>query len=537
MTKISTIILVAAVALMSCSKNSDTDTPQPQPSEKYRQVTIKASSAQTKTCVDAGTLKWSDKDKLNIIDQAGKTSAAALDLKSGKDTASGTFEGQVDASITDETNLYGWCGGSWSYSSGSFSIDMPSTQTYVDNGLAENAYPSIGTGSITGGITLSNPMGVLKLIVKGAATDLVKSITVTSAANNLAGSFTVNPASSYAVSGGNSQTLTLNVASPYVALSAAGVNFYIVLPPAEYAASDLAVKVTFSNDEYLSETFTDAVSVSAGNAVAKEICDYTGRKGTLNGQDWVIIKGSDDKYLKWSTQNLAVTASGKAKWNSTNYVIGDYFQWAAYDGYVSGTKPENLVIYTSFTNTFTGGASNTFTFKESKKFDITSAPYGGVSYSKYTTGIGGDGKTVLESSDDVANIVLGDTWRMPTGGSAGEFKAIRAVTYWAWDATDKGYYVFKPGVGTSGDANGRGDITVTDDKTKALLFFPAAGRGYDTDLKDAGGVGYYWSSTLFSGRSSGGAYTLAFIDGDEPEIAPEGNDNRRGGFCVRPVSD
>jgi len=268
-TRINTIILMAAVALTSCSKNSDTDTPQP--SEKYRLVTIKAGSAQTKTYVDAGTLKWSDKDKLNIIDQAGKTSAAALDLKSGKDAASGTFEGQVDKSITDETNLYGWCGGSWTYSSGSFSVDMPATQTYVANGLAKDAYPSIGTGSIKNGISLSNPMGVLKLTVKGETTDLVKSITVTSDANNLAGSFTVDPSSSYAVSGGSSKTVTLNVDSPYVAMSSTGVNFYVVIPPAEYAANDLTVTVTKSDDSSFSNTFADAVTVTAGNATAEEV--------------------------------------------------------------------------------------------------------------------------------------------------------------------------------------------------------------------------------------------------------------------------
>jgi len=267
--------LAAALTVLagaaSCDKN--TEMVQPQQPGEYRQVIITAGSTQTKTSVSAGVLTWSENDKLNIVPQSGLMAAAALDIKSGAGQATGTFQGQIDASVTDATDLYGWCGGNWSYNAGSFSVDMPASQTHVANGLAQNAYPSIGTGSIQDGITLSNPMGVLKLTVKGETTELVKSITITSAAKNLAGAFTVVPSSSFAVSGGSSKTVTLNVASPYVALSSAGVNFYVVVPPAEYAANDLTVTVTKSDDNSFSNTFADAVTVTAGNATGKEVKD------------------------------------------------------------------------------------------------------------------------------------------------------------------------------------------------------------------------------------------------------------------------
>jgi len=264
-------LLTILAGAASCQKNIEQAQPQPQPSGEFRQVTIEAGTAVSKTSVSGGALTWSANDKLNIVPQSGLVAAVALDIKTGVGESSGTFEGLVDKTVTDVTDLYGWCGGSWTYNSGAFSVEMPATQTSVANGLAENAYPSIGTGTIKDGISLSNPMGVLILTVKGETTDLVKSISVTSAANNLAGAFTVDPASSYAVSGGSSKTITLNVASPYVALSSTGVNFYIVLPPAEYAASDLTVTVTKSDDSTFSNTFADAVSVTAGNASAKEV--------------------------------------------------------------------------------------------------------------------------------------------------------------------------------------------------------------------------------------------------------------------------
>lgn len=546
-------LLTVLAGAASCQKNIEQpqSQPQPQPSGEYRQVTIEAGSAGSKTSVNGGILTWSEDDKLNIVPQSGTVAAVALDIKSGVGEAAGIFEGMVDASITDATDLYGWCGGNWTYDAGAFSVEMPAEQTYVANGLAENAYPSIGTGSIKDGISLSNPMGVLKLIVKGASSDLVKSVSVTSATKNLAGEFTVTPGATPSVSGGSSKTVTLNVADPYVALSATGVNFYIVFPPAEYAAGDLSVTVTFSDDSYLNTTFADAVTVTAGNATAQEVSDYTGRCGTLKGQEWVMIKakydGTNDSFLKWGTQNLAITTSGQTKWNGTNYVIGDYFQWAAsYGGYNITADvdkvPANLLIYTSFTTKYTGGSANQFTFKSDKTsgFAIGYAPYYKSGYTKYTST---DSKTTLEQSDDVANIILGGSWRIPTGGSAGEIKAMRDVTYWAFDNTDKGYYVFKPGVGTSGTAGTNGDITGTDDKTKALLFFPLAGCGYDNTSSPifgyVGETGFYWSRTINNNDSTPSnwyvtSYNLCI---NKDDSYPAGTTKRYRGFSVRPVSN
>jgi len=85
-------------------------------------VTITAGSAQTKTSVSDGALTWSANDKLNIVPQSGTVAAASLDIKSGAGTATDTFHGQIDESITDETDLYGRCGGDWTYSSGNYVI-------------------------------------------------------------------------------------------------------------------------------------------------------------------------------------------------------------------------------------------------------------------------------------------------------------------------------------------------------------------------------------------------------------------------------
>lgn len=255
--------------------------------------------------------------------------------------------------------------------------------------------------------------------------------------------------------------------------------------------------------------------------------------------------GSNITTLKWYRQNLAITESGKKAWKGNNtstttvtvpgtdkdVIVGDYFQWAAHANYspTSQSQDKGLLLYTSFDNTKCGDANDKFYTDGgnfSKSFNMSNAPYGGASYTKYTSG-----SINLEKGDDVANIILGDNWRMPTSA---ELRAMREATYWAWDATDCGYYVFMPGLGTSGAANGRGNFNIsTDDKYKALLFFPAAGYGTNTSLINAGSYGNYWSSTLYTSYTNY-AYSLNF---DSSNVNPQYNNYRYLGFSVRPVSD
>ena len=248
--------------------------------------------------------------------------------------------------------------------------------------------------------------------------------------------------------------------------------------------------------------------------------------------------------LKWAPQNLAITDSGKKVWKGDNptavkvpgtdedVINGDYFQWAAsYKGYnvKENQKPDSLLIYTEFTNRGCGDTGNGFKFIGSKQFNQANAPYGGIAYSKYN-GEDKDAKSKLDVSDDVANIILGGNWRMPTSA---EFQAMKDVTYWKWNATDQGYYVFTPNPET--DAGKVNNGTGTYNKSDALLFFPAAGYGTFTGLDE--GVpsqGFYWSSIInsFDPRYP---YYLFF---DDLGIIPQYVDYPRDfGFPVRPVSD
>ncbi len=280
--------------------------------------------------------------------------------------------------------------------------------------------------------------------------------------------------------------------------------------------------------------------------------------------DYVVITakydGEDnpDRPLKWSRQNLAITDSGNKKWKGENdtavkvpgtnedVIVGDYFQWAAYAGYCGDATAtdKGLLIYTSFTNRYlvSGGSEDKFEVKSNAEgkeyqFDTDSddtyvgiAPYYSGSNFEYPSGSINLGKT-----DDVANIILGDDWRMPTSA---EFKAMKDATYWAWDDDDEGYYVYIPVSGDEGGHNGKKSDTETDitgsyNKDNALLFFPAAGQGLNTDISGAHFFGYYWSSTFYLTHTYY-AYNLYI---SESAVFPQHDVLRYSGLSVRPVSD
>ena len=280
------------------------------------------------------------------------------------------------------------------------------------------------------------------------------------------------------------------------------------------------VNIRHGDESYIGMQLTNA-ELKAGSYY-NTICFVKSKKPA--DQDCVLYCHG----IWWAKENLAITESGRREFNGTGHVNGDYFQWAAYPGYCGNATDadKGLLVYNSFKSKKCGDGSSAFTFKSGKKFTTANAPYYSDSeYQKYTSG-----SVNLEKSDDVANIILGGNWRMPT---AEEFNALKEAVYWAWDNTDCGYYVFMPGQGTSGSAGGRGSIADSDDKTKAALFFPAAGYGVTSGFYNVGSDGYYWSSSL-SSSDAGRAFSLTFSGSG---VSPQNSSSRYLGFTVRPVSD
>ena len=217
--------------------------------------------------------------------------------------------------------------------------------------------------------------------------------------------------------------------------------------------------------------------------------------------------------LKWATKNLGAE-------KVTDY--GDYFAWGATE-----------LAYSSLSsNTFTFVASRPASYggsgwTQSSGFAKVNTPYrDGSAYAKYTSS---DKKTVLESGDDAATALFRSGWRMPTSA---EFQALydacggtgTPTAGGSTSTTEKGVYWCDNYDGVKG-------LLFCDGTNK--LFFPAAGLGNGKSLSNAGSLGYYWSSSIYTVYTDS-ACRLSF---GNDNVNLQGGSPRYDGFSVRPVKD
>ena len=128
-----------------------------------------------------------------------------------------------------------------------------------------------------------------------------------------------------------------------------------------------------------------------------------------------------------------------------------------------------------------------------------------------------DNKTVLESMDDAATVVLGGKWRMPTDE---EWSELRNTSNCSWTWT------------TINGVNGYKVQSKKSGYTDNWIFLPAAGNRFDTYLRDVGSYGYYWSSSPYTNYPNN-AWRVYFGSGGVERCGVY----RYYGHSVRPVSE
>ena len=179
--------------------------------------------------------------------------------------------------------------------------------------------------------------------------------------------------------------------------------------------------------------------------------------------------------VKWATCNVGAN-------KPEDY--GDYFAWGE-------TKPKSTYNWSTYK--WCRGSYDTQT-----KYN-TKGSYGTV-----------DNKKTLELSDDAARANWGGAWRMPTDA---EWTELREQCTWTWTTQNgvKGYKVTSKSNGNS-------------------IFLPAAGYRHDSSLNNAGGYGYYWSSSLGTDGPNHAWYVNFLSSGVRRRYS-----YRYYGFSVRPV--
>ncbi len=185
-----------------------------------------------------------------------------------------------------------------------------------------------------------------------------------------------------------------------------------------------------------------------------------------------------------------------------------------------------------------------------KNYDWSTYSFG--DYDRQTRYCAADGKTALDGADDVAAVLWGGEWRMPTYA---EQRELVNECYWVFtdsylDSGARGWIVYKAktpedrgrkkyrqredpeqrpnarrhgGEGTSRDEM----YSVANDPH---IFLPSVGLCSGTSRREVGAEGYYWSSSLFENHA-GDAWFLYF----NPSKVGMVSNLRYFGKCVRAV--
>ena len=231
-----------------------------------------------------------------------------------------------------------------------------------------------------------------------------------------------------------------------------------------------------------------------------EIGDTATLTDTRDNNTYTIAKLSDGKC--WMTQNLRITRetiNAKDSSNTTGKITSA-------DSHVSA----NYEIPASTTSAFSNAQSGSYYTNQQVRASVDNDYGAYYSYNVATV------NTVASASSGPATYdICPKGWRLPTGGSSGEFQALynKGKSGWTTNNGKNGYWF-------GGAANAAG-----------AAFFPAAGYVNTSGLANTGSYGLYWSSTIGSAAS---AYILHFHSSG---ISPADYNGRYNGFSVRCVAD
>ena len=185
---------------------------------------------------------------------------------------------------------------------------------------------------------------------------------------------------------------------------------------------------------------------------------------------------------------------------------------------VGATKPEEYGYYFWWGDTvgYTNTGSGWISVKDGMSIRFTDSGTAASTYGKDSAALLSvgyiDSTGNLAPAHDAATAHLGSPWRMPTKD---EIDALVSKCTTTWTTRNGVYGRLVTGKGTYSDKS---------------IFLPAAGDGYDSNIRSAGSYGLYWSSTPDSDGSSA-AWRLCFSLSDFGQYGY----NRYRGQSVRPV--
>lgn len=239
------------------------------------------------------------------------------------------------------------------------------------------------------------------------------------------------------------------------------------------------------------DTYTLSATVFPSNATDKSVIwsssnssvatvSSTGKVTAINAGTATITATANDSSGVKAT--CSVTVKSLDMHNGHEYVdlgLPSGLKWATCN--IGASSPEDYGGYYAWGETTTKSTYGWSNYKHGYKEEGAL-----IHLTKY---FGSDAKMVLESGDDVAHLMWGGNWRMPTSSEIKE--------------------LLDNCTGTWCTQNGVNGYKVTSKKNGNSIFLPAAGYYLGNSLTSVGTEGDYWSSSLVSSNSIA-AYSIIF---------------------------
>lgn len=429
-------------------------------------------NAVTKTVVQSnGTdIYWTQGDAINLF--YGNRTSAQFTTSINSPSASASFQGSITAVTGTNGNGNGaqsfW--GVYPYNSlntcdgTGVTLTIPSEQSGVAGTFASNLNPTVATSP---NLDLAFYNVGSWFVFSVTRNDIVSVTFQGNASETLVGKVRVemdgnsHPVVTQVTNGVTSITMTPDGGGCFTS----GEDYYMVLIPQ-----------TLSNGYSVTLNTSDGSFATCVVDGSREF-PRSGARGKHNVDDGLsfptyYIPIDLGLSVKWATFNVGATKPEE---------YGDYYAWGETEPYYEvGYAQESPQAhwkdgysagYVWSNYKWCNGSNTTLT-----KYN-TSSSYGTV-----------DNKTVLDPEDDVAHVKWGGSWRMPTLREQDELRISCTFTWYSSGNTE---------------FNGVAGYKVTSKKsgyTDRFIFLPAAGFRLDTGLNLAGERGFYWSSSLDTGR-------------------------------------
>lgn len=514
-----TMMLLTAAALLTaaCSSEEDVQQQQAAPSgsgwSEYVTVTAGApgssdasaasSSGRRRVAVNTSNPQkslWESGDQLTVWTDStcsrANMSEHGFTLTSGEGTGIGKFSGRLvsTSAPTSDTPLIAVIDNGSDAIDASAGSSVTADLSKQKGATAETAmdYELYYAKSTNGArsFTFSHKMALVKWTVKvdGASDGDVCDIKLSGA--GLKNTATLDPATDTLTVAEADGTITLKD----VTLSAGSTELYVVLPPCTCSSGIKAI-LTMTSGSKTGMAYIGTLGIGSIALEGNKYYTAGPNEFRLPAVDLGLRSG-----ILWATCNV-----GAEKENYAPEAYGDFFAWGETKGYSNANPPTddhsfNWASYTKF-----------------GKYDEDASPdYGFTKYNKTS------GPTTLDSSDDAATVNWGSAWRMPTEAEWNELlTAYPSRT--ASGSKRRAWLANYNGTGVAG-------LAFYDASNNILLFLPAAGDRYATNLNGQGAYGLYWSSSFNVSYAMNARY-LFFSSGSSLMYS----DRRYYGFSVRAV--